>query len=326
MDWFNDFSISLISIILEGAPFLLLGSLISGVVDAWLPANAFQKWLPKKPTTAIFVSGLVPLLLPMCECGVVPVMRRLMQKGLPPACAVTYMLAAPIVNPIVALSTYAAFSGSSFLSPGASRIYDGAPPEAVVALRLILGFGIAVLAGLVALQFDPKTYLRSSALATPLPSRTGLIKLPSPGAKQYPEWVIKLSQAIHVAASDFRDIAVFLVMGAAVASFFNTAVDQEVIQPLASEPLWAIPAMLAFAFIIGLCSTSDAFIAATFVTFPLSSRLGFMVLGPMTDIKLIFIYRLVFRSRAIALFSIVLFFLVWFICYRLDPILAKPTF
>ena len=107
----SDFSFAFLSILLEGLPFLLLGTMISGLIDQFLPARLMTRLLPRNPYAGALVSGLLGMIFPMCECGIVPVIRRLIAKGLPVSNAVAYMLAAPVVNPIVAVSTYAAFRG-----------------------------------------------------------------------------------------------------------------------------------------------------------------------------------------------------------------------
>ena len=115
MSWFTfnlqDFSISFLSILFEGVPFMFIGTLLSGIIDAFVPSETMEKFLPRNQIAAIALSGVLGVVFPMCECGVVPVIRRLIRKGLPVSCALTYLLAAPIVNPIVALSTFAAFRG-----------------------------------------------------------------------------------------------------------------------------------------------------------------------------------------------------------------------
>src|SRR6187431_1582412 len=117
MDWFRpsfpDFAFSFLSILFEGIPFLLLGSLISGLVDVFVSSERLSRLLPKNHVAAVLISGTLGLIFPMCECGSVIVIRRFIRKGLPISCAVTYMLGAPIVSPIVALSTFAAFSGNN---------------------------------------------------------------------------------------------------------------------------------------------------------------------------------------------------------------------
>jgi len=139
MSWFTphtqDIAYSFLSILFEGIPFLLLGSVISGVVDVFVSPERMSRMLPGKGTGSILLSGLLGLIFPMCECGSVIVIRRFIKKGLPLSPAVTYMLASPIVSPIVAISTYAAFRGKD--------------PWVMTVLRLVLGYALAVGVGLI---------------------------------------------------------------------------------------------------------------------------------------------------------------------------------
>ncbi|MDI1312346.1 permease, partial [Prosthecobacter sp.] len=105
----GDILMAFLSIVFEGAPYILIGTVFSGIIDAFLPAKLLDRVLPKSKVLATLIAGFLGLIFPVCECAVVPVIRRLVQKGLPLSCAVTYMLAAPIMNPIVALSTMTAF-------------------------------------------------------------------------------------------------------------------------------------------------------------------------------------------------------------------------
>ena len=107
----GDLYFAFLAILFEGAPYILLGTIISGFIDAYLPSNIMDRFLPKNRYAAIALSGLLGAIFPVCECAIVPVIRRLVQKGLPVSCAITYMLSAPIVNPIVAVSTFSAFGG-----------------------------------------------------------------------------------------------------------------------------------------------------------------------------------------------------------------------
>src|SRR5687767_2248093 len=118
------FSFALLSILFEGIPFLLLGSIISGIVDVFVSTERVTKLMPKSAVGSIFVAGLMGIVFPICECGSVVVVRRFIRKGLPVACAVAYMLAAPIVSPIVAISTFKAFSGGGVGGAGGSAAMD----------------------------------------------------------------------------------------------------------------------------------------------------------------------------------------------------------
>lgn len=327
MSWFSfnlsDFSFSFLSILFEGVPFLLAGTLLSGIIDAFLPPQRLDKLFPRRAGMAILMGGLLGLVFPMCECGVIPIIRRMIRKGLPLAPAVTYLLAAPIVNPIVGLSTYAAFRGQD--------------PATVLAFRLALGFGIACATGAIVLRMPKEKILSQELVAVASPVRKPRMQLavsrsgpelddnfPDPSALddvisgEKPSFGQKLLAALRTACGDFLDVAFYLVLGAAITAVFNTAVSREqVILPLASNVWFATYALTALAGLLSLCSTSDAFIAANFVAFPLAAKLAFMVFGPMMDLKLLFLYNLVFRKRFTVALALSLFVGIGLLCVHL---------
>jgi uncharacterized membrane protein YraQ (UPF0718 family) len=130
-----------------------------------------------------------------------------------------------------------------------------------------------------------------------------------------------------MASDDFLETAFYFTIGAAIAATFNTAVDQYLILPLASNTTLSVIAMMGLSGILTLCSTSDAFIAATFVTFPMAARLAFLVFGPMFDLKLIFLYSVLFRKRFVIALGVGLLLLVGLLCeYIVAPIYASKGF
>jgi uncharacterized protein len=309
MSWFTftwqNFLFSFLALAFEGLPFVLIGSLISGAIAAFVPSKVITGFLPKNGILATLVSGLLGLCFPICECGIVPVVRRLMDKGLPISCGVTFMLASPIVNPIVAFSTLAAFRAQA--------------PWLNMGTRLTLGYVVAVVAGLVVRGIDPSSILRSGAIKVPTRKRLAfsVSALPDAASAGINASVHKkLVAAIRMACDDFIDTAIYFMAGAAVAATFNTAVDQQIILPLALNSMLATFSMMAFASILTLCSTSDAFIAATFVSFPIFARMAFMVFGPMFDLKLFFLYSVLFKKRFVIGLGIGLFIFIGIICSR----------
>ena len=305
--WFSfsvqDFSYAFLSVLLEGVPFILLGTLLSGLIDQFLPARLMTRLLPRNAFAAVCLGGVLGIVFPMCECGIVPVIRRLIAKGLPVSSAVAYMLAAPIVNPITAFSTYAAFRGQ-----GAAEF---------TALRLGLGFFVAVLVGLAGLNLPigavlKKTILESLTLSGPAGDGP-----PSPRP-----FLRRLISAMEAGVKDFLDVMVYFILGVGVASLFGTAVNQELFLPLSLDDRLAIPAMMTLAGILSLCRSSDAFIAATFVAFPAVAKLAFLVFGPMMDLKLAFIYSAVFTRRFVAALAIGLFVMIGLLCLRLAVVLT----
>jgi uncharacterized protein len=295
--WFTfslpDFSYAFLSVLLEGVPFILIGPLLSGIIDEFLPSRVMVRFLPRNAFLGICLSGTMGLVFPMCECGVVPVVRRLINKGLPVSNAIAYMLGAPIVNLIVLASTYVAFRGQN--------------PMEFTLLRLGVGYFVAVIVALAVHHLPQHLLLRGvlSEVATP---NTGI------GTERLP---VRAGNALRVAVADFLDVMLFFVLGVMVSALFSTSLNQELIMPLALNDWVATFSLMVFAAILSLCSTSDAFIAATLISFPAVAKLAFLVFGPMFDLKLLFIYGAVFRKRFVASLGVSLFLLIGMICVRL---------
>ena len=234
------------------------------------------------------------LVFPMCECGVVPVVRRLINKGLPVSNAIAYMLGAPIVNLIVLASTYVAFRGQN--------------PMEFTLLRLGVGYSVAVIVALAVHHLPQHLLLRRGVLSEVATPNTGI------GTARLP---VRAGNALRVAVADFLDVMLFFVLGVMVSALFSTSLNQELIMPLALNDWVATFSLMVFAAILSLCSTSDAFIAATLISFPAVAKLAFLVFGPMFDLKLLFIYGAVFRKRFVASLGVSLFLLIGMICVRL---------
>jgi hypothetical protein len=298
--WFSlpDFAYSFLSVVLEGVPFILAGVVLSGLIDAFLPPRVLARLLPRHPAGGILLGGALGAILPMCECGIVVVIRRLLQKGLPLSSAMAYMLAAPVVNPIVAVSTYAAFRGQG--------------PLEMMLCRIALSFAVAVVIASIVHFLRRAWVLRPDLVAAPVIDD-------HPDVRSGKE---KSAAAVRAATGDFLDVTVFFVLGAAVATLFNTSVNQQVIMPLADDRALAVGSMMALAALLSLCSTSDAFVAATFTAFPSAAKLAFMSFGPVVDLKLVFIYGLVFRKRFIGFLVAALILLIFAAC----TLLPIPNF
>ncbi|MEX1110696.1 MAG: permease [Chthoniobacterales bacterium] len=291
--WFSlpDFAYSFLSVVLEGVPFILAGVILSGLIDTFLPPRTLTRLLPRSAGAGILLGGLLGAVLPMCECGIVVVIRRLLQKGLPLSTAMAYMLAAPVVNPIVALSTWAAFRGQD--------------PWQMLLWRMGLAFGLAVTVATVVHFMRRGFVLRADLQPAPVPDH---------GAGDRRSGGEKAAAAVRASVGDFLDVTVYFILGAAVATMFNTSVNQQLIMPLAEDRGLAVGSMMGLAALLSLCSTSDAFVAATFVAFPAAAKQAFLVFGPMVDLKLIFIYGLVFRKRFIVFLVLTLAALCWTAC------------
>lgn len=290
--WFSlpDFAYSFLSVVLEGVPFILMGVALSGLIDVFLPPRVLARILPRNAAAGILMGGALGAVLPMCECGIVVVIRRLLQKGLPLSNAMAYMLAAPVVSPIVAFSTYAAFRGQG--------------PLEMMLCRIGLSFAVAVIMASVVYFLRRRFVLRADLVT----------EAAAEDHHDHHSGKEKAAAAVRAATKDFLDVTVFFVLGAAVATLFNTSVNQQVIMPLAEDRVLAVASMMALAAVLSLCSTSDAFVAATFTAFPSASKLAFMVFGPVVDLKLVFIYGLIFRKRFIVFLAAGLALLVFLLC------------
>src|SRR5580700_9772793 len=161
MRWFafswQNFWFSFLALVFEGVPFILLGSLISGIIGSFVPARVISGLLPKSRFPAILVSGLLGVIFPVCDCGTVPIVRRILKKGVPLSCGITYMLASPIVNPLVISSTIIAFQGQA--------------PLLNAGLRIGLGYFIAVTIGLIVSSLQSASILRKGVVTPNSPRR-----------------------------------------------------------------------------------------------------------------------------------------------------------
>jgi uncharacterized membrane protein YraQ (UPF0718 family) len=299
-----DFIITFSSILWEALPFIILGAIVAGILEEFLPQQWITRFLPKQVLPAVMIGGGLGLLFPMCECGIVVVMRRLLRKGLPLSVCVAYMLAGPIINLVVIFSTVVAF--------GPHKI----APE-VVGLRVGLAFLVAVVTALVVhRQWVRHGSALLTAVAAPPPSKPE--PEPPPHTVTVAEYtgdrpedvagrpverkpfMRRLSNISATALHDFVDITVFLILGAVLAALAKQYIAPDQIETLSREqPFLAIPAMMLMAFVMCLCSEADAFVAASFTNMHVSAKLAFLVLGPMLDIKLLLMYTRVFRPRLI---------------------------
>jgi len=294
-DLLRDFVLNFLSIVWEALPFIILGAIIAGILEELLPQQALSKLLPKHFLPAVLIGGALGLIFPMCECGIVVVMRRLLKKGLPLSCCVAYMLAGPILNPIVLGSTAVAF-----FPHGESIGWT------VVLMRAGLGYLVACITGFVVHFLVQKWGLDLMLTPTTLPpAPKGGLSLNVVDAPAAPEpkktLAQRLSNISSTALNDFIDITVFLIIGSLLSALVKS--DPNLISNVESmsrdNPILAIPMLMLLAFVLCLCSEADAFLAASFTTMSLSAKLAFLVYGPMLDIKLLLMYTRVFRWRLI---------------------------
>ncbi len=293
----DNVAINFLSVTLEALPFMLVGTLAGGIIEVFIPTLWIDRVFRKNRTRGIFLAGTVGMIFPTCECAIVPVVRRLLGKGVPFPAAITFLLAGPIVNPIVAWSTATAYTFS----------------WKIVIIRLACGYTIAVLVGMLLGRF----FNRDNGLLPGLQSTTDTSCLCLQQGDTPAPLRQRLGHALDHAGQDFFTVGRYLVIGTFIAAVLRSSVSLSTFEGLFASPWLAILLMMAAAILLNLCSEADAFIAASFRwSLPDSAQMAFMVLGPMFDIKLLLMYLSVFRKRVIlalslsTIFSVLLLMLI----------------
>jgi hypothetical protein len=302
-----------LAIVFEAVPFLLLGSLASGLVEAFAPREKVEHLLPKGRLSATLFGLVLGAATPCCECGVVYLARRLVSKGVPPGAALTFMLAAPVVNPVSILATLVAFRSDAAMAVWRCAL--------VAAAALVVGY----LAGGQKAEslLRPLTgrepecgcgHAPPHAPALPPASPFGSLADALPVAALRVKKRDRIESALRHAMADFLDMAKVLVFGSMVAAAFKAYVPAPVVLAMENDVTLAIPGMMGLAVILSLCSQADAFVAASFTSFPQAARLAFLALGPMLDIKLMLMWRQVFTPRLVRILTVVPAAIVFFAC------------
>jgi uncharacterized membrane protein YraQ (UPF0718 family) len=281
-----------LGIFIEAAPFLLLGTVASGLVEVFVRREDVIRLMPRSRFLAPLVGGLLGLAFPVCECGVVPLTRRLFRKGLPVSSGIAFLLAAPIINPVVLASTYAAY--------GWGRI---------LLMRFALGLSVAFFVGLIfSLNPRPALILRAGAA---LPIAGGVGEASVPTAQSAEPLSQRIRGALRIAGDEFFEMGRYLVIGSLLAALMQTVVPQNMLLAVGSGPVVSVLLMQALAFVLSVCSTVDAFLSLAFVSsFTTGSILSFLVFGPMVDIKSMLMFLGVFRRKYVAYLVILPFLLV----------------
>lgn len=301
-----------LGLLVEALPFLLLGVILSSALLVFIREDKLIKHFPLNPIAGALMGSCIGFLFPVCECGNVPVARRLLLKGAPVSVTVGFLLAAPTVNPIVIWSTWTAFPDQ---------------PE-IVFFRVLFSLLIATILGcLFSTQKDLRVLLspvlakrinardcNNQELSSLLQSGTFLlnksgqpIRLDSNIAlatfstldmSLIPER--RFSMFVENLIQELRELGGMLVLGSAIAACIQVFVPRDLILQLGSGTLTSILSMMALGVIISICSTVDAFFALSFAsTFTTSSLIAFLVLGPMVDLKSISLLLSIFKPRMI---------------------------
>jgi len=243
-----------ISILIEALPFILLGVIISGIIQIFVTDEMMAKAIPKNKFGAIVLASVIGALFPACECGIVPITRRLMAKGVPLYAAIPFMLTGPIINPVVLFATFVAFGND----------------WKIMIERGVVAFLVSLIVGLIlAVQF--KT-----------PQVKSEIHLHS-APKKMSE---KIGEALKHTIDEFFSVGKFVIIGGLIAAAMQTYVKTSTLMALGHGAVSSNVVMMGLSYILSLCSSADAFIASSFrSTFNDSAIIAFLVFGPMFDIK-----------------------------------------
>ncbi|WP_292902799.1 permease [Microbacterium sp.] len=260
-----------LSVLIESLPFVVLGVLLSIVVQVWVPPGAIERWMPRAPWARRAVLSLLGMFIPVCECGNVPFARGLLMRGFRVSDTLTFLVAAPIVNPIVIISTHAAFGFS-----------DG-----ILVARLIGGFLVANLIGwLYSRHPDPDTLLTERFLETceiVVQERGGR------GRRSLAQFVVEL-----------RSVMPALIIGSLIAGAVQVLIPRSALLAIGSDPALSIAAMMLLAVVVSLCSNVDSFFALSFAsTFTPGSIVAFLLVGPVVDLKMYALLRTTFTTRVL---------------------------
>lgn len=290
MEHLNKFSIVFSSIVIEALPFILIGAVLASFMQVYISNNIFNKIISKNKLLGSIQAGIIGVFLHVCECATVPITKGLLNKKVPLNVAITYMLAAPIVNPLVILSTYYAFDGNI----------------KIVLLRVGVGFFIAVIAGLLMLCLSGENNIFIDNGEGELQGKCLC------GCSEIDDNSSKPIRLLKHTSLEFYEIGKYFIVGATLASIFQTFVPRDIIFYFENSAVLSIIILMAFSFLISLCSEADAFVASTFMNrFSLGSITGFLIIGPMIDLKNTIMLFSIFKKS----FVIKLLFVVFSLCF-----------
>ncbi|MDY7433158.1 permease [Bacillus sp. V26] len=262
-----------ISILIEAIPFILIGVILSGIIQMFVSEEMIARIMPKNRFLAVLFGALAGILFPACECGIIPITRRLLLKGVPLHAGVAFMLTAPIINPIVLFSTYIAFGNR----------------WSVVFYRGGLALAVSVIIGIIlSYQFKDNQ----------------LLKPDEPGHRHNHHHTLlqKLGGTLRHAIDEFFSVGKYLIIGAFIAAAMQTYVKTSTLLAIGQNDVSSSLVMMGLAFVLSLCSEVDAFIASSFSsTFSLGSLIAFLVFGAMVDIKNLLMMLAAFKKRFVFL-------------------------
>lgn len=284
---FYGFYIIFISLLIEGIPFILIGSFFSGIVGALVSKEKLIKILPENKILSCIIASVAGIFLPICDCGTIPIVKSLIKKGVNIGTSVTFMLAAPIVNPICILSTYYAFQGNI----------------SVVMCRILFGILIAIICGIIINHTckNPDHILYESTDDDYCSCNICIGNI-----SNNENFKSRIFNVINHSTNEFFNVAKYMILGMFICSIFQSILINNVVNP--GDNRSGLIIMMVLGVVLSVCSTSDAFIGKTFLNqFSINSVMGFLVVGPMIDIKNIIVLSSFFKKKFICKLLFIIF-------------------
>lgn len=264
---FQKFYTVFISILIQGLPFILVGSFVASVIQIYISKDAFIKIFSKNIFLSCTIAAFAGLFFPICDCGTIPVVKGLMKKKIPIGAGITFMLAAPIVNPIAILSTIYAFQGM----------------KSVVTSRIAAGIIIAISVGLIMHFFTKKDEEILNDSTDLISCNCGCCNHENNHSESKFE---KIKSVFIHTGEEFFNTGKFMIIGTFLSSIFQNVALLNNNMYLPNDNKSSLIFMILLSFLLSVCSTSDAFVAKGFLKqFSINSVMGFLVVGPMLDIK-----------------------------------------
>ena len=293
---FESWMWSYLGIIVEALPFLLIGAVLSALIQIYVSDELIKKIIPKNSIIAYFIAAISGILFPVCECAIIPITRSLIKKGLPIGVGITFMLSVPIVNPVVIMSTYYAF-----------------PNEINISIYRILGgiIGALIVGMIVGLIYDKKKnteVLKSEEVDLYCDCCTF-------SNNYYISLKGKIKNLILNASNEFLNISVYFIFGALLSSIFVVFLKDSLINNMTSGKIASIGIMMLLGFLLSLCSEADAFVAKGFMdNFGVAGVMAFLILGPMMDLKNLILSFGFFKKRFVLQLFLIICIVVFGIC------------
>lgn len=264
-----------LGIFIETVPFILVGAVFSSILQIFISENSITKIFPKNKFLSSFAASILGIIFPICDCGTIPIARGFLKKGLPIHVAVTFMLSAPIVNPIAIISSVYAFKGM----------------EEVVIYKILIGIIVSITVGIILSRYSSKEVVSEYIMNCQCNLCQG---------KDLNEGGVfnKIKNMFLVAGDEFFNVGKYMIIGILLSSIIQVLFNNNIISINSKNDIFAILIMMFFACFLSVCSSSDAFIAKGFLnSFSKNSVLGFLILGPMINIKNIIMLLGSFKSK-----------------------------